>query len=88
MSHSTLRKIIYRGKAFRTTANMPRSGHPSKFTPRADRKMLKEFSKNPKMSSKDLQQALATVDVKMLSIFKISSLVFNTRTSTSVWNKC
>lgn len=44
---------------------MPRSGHPSKFTLRADRKMLKEVSKNPKMSSQNLQQALAAVDVKV-----------------------
>uniref|UniRef100_A0A9J8BRU0 Transposase Tc1-like domain-containing protein n=1 Tax=Cyprinus carpio carpio TaxID=630221 RepID=A0A9J8BRU0_CYPCA len=44
---------------------MPRSGRPSKFTPRADRKMLKEITKNPKISSQDLQQAFATVDVKV-----------------------
>lgn len=44
---------------------MPRSCPPSKFTPRADRQMLKEVSKNPKMSSRYLQQALATVGVKV-----------------------
>lgn len=65
ISHSTVRKIVYKWRTFKTTANMPRSGRPSKFTPRADRKMLKEVSKNPKMSSRDLQQALATVDVKV-----------------------
>lgn len=65
ISHSTVRKIVYKWRAFKTTANMPRSGRPSKFTPRADRKMLKEVSKNPKMSSRDLQQALATVDVEV-----------------------
>lgn len=43
---------------------MPRSGHSCKFTPRTDHKMLKEVSKNPKMSSRDSQQALAMVDVK------------------------
>lgn len=53
--------------AFKTTASMPRSGHPSKFTPRADRRMLKEVSRNPEMSVKDLQQALATVDVEVHS---------------------
>ncbi|KAI3372490.1 hypothetical protein L3Q82_022689 [Scortum barcoo] len=35
------------------------------FTTRADRKMLKEVIKSPKISSWDLQQALATVDVKV-----------------------
>ena len=43
---------------------MARWGRPSKFSPRADHKMLKEVSNNPKMSSRDLQVALATVDVK------------------------
>uniref|UniRef100_A0A9J8B3Q1 Transposase n=1 Tax=Cyprinus carpio carpio TaxID=630221 RepID=A0A9J8B3Q1_CYPCA len=55
----------YKWRTFKTTVNMPRSGRPSKFTPRADRKMLKEVTQNPKISSQDLQQALATVDVKM-----------------------
>ncbi|XDV18071.1 hypothetical protein PO909_023843 [Leuciscus waleckii] len=34
---------------------MPKSDRPSKFSPREDRKMLKEVSNNPKMSSRDLQ---------------------------------
>ncbi|KAI3352783.1 hypothetical protein L3Q82_019364, partial [Scortum barcoo] len=33
--------------------------------PEQDRKMLKEVIKSPKTSSRDLQQALATVDVKV-----------------------
>uniref|UniRef100_A0A8P4GBZ8 Transposase n=1 Tax=Dicentrarchus labrax TaxID=13489 RepID=A0A8P4GBZ8_DICLA len=44
-----IRKIVYKWRTFKTTASMPRSGHPSKFTPRADRKMLKEVPKTPKM---------------------------------------
>ena len=65
ISHSTIQKIVYKWKTFKTTATMPRSGRPSKFTPRADRKMLKEVIKCPKISSRDLQQALATVNVKV-----------------------
>lgn len=41
ISHSTVRKIIYKWRTFKTTANMPKSGRPSKFSPGADRKMLK-----------------------------------------------
>ena len=41
---------------------MLRSGYPSNFTQRADRK---EVTKNPKMSSRDLQHALADADVKV-----------------------
>lgn len=40
-------------------------GRQSKLNPRADRKMQKEVIKNPKMSSRDLHQALATVDVNV-----------------------
>ncbi|KAK3553882.1 hypothetical protein QTP70_012712 [Hemibagrus guttatus] len=61
ISHSIVQKIIYKWRTFKTTANMARSGCPSKFTPRADRKMLKDVSENPKISSRDLQQAFATV---------------------------
>lgn len=40
-------------------------GRPNKLNPRAQRKMQKEVIKNLKMSSRDLEQALATVDVKV-----------------------
>jgi len=32
--HSTERKIIHKWKTFKTAVNPPRSGRPSKFTPR------------------------------------------------------
>lgn len=44
---------------------MTRSGCPSRFTKRAAHKTLKEVYKNPKMSSQDLEQAPAAVDVKV-----------------------
>lgn len=55
ISHSTVWKIIYKWRTLKTTANMSKSGCPSKFSPRADRKM----------SSQDLQVTLAIVDVKV-----------------------
>ncbi|KAK3534511.1 hypothetical protein QTP86_016580 [Hemibagrus guttatus] len=65
ISHSIVQKIIYNWRTFKTTENMTRSGRPSKFTPRADRKMFKDVSKNPKISSWDLQQAFATLYAKV-----------------------
>ncbi|KAK3562525.1 hypothetical protein QTP86_034753 [Hemibagrus guttatus] len=65
ISHSTVQKIISKWRTFKTTANIARSGHPSKFTQRADHKMLKDVSKNLKISSQDLQQAFATVYAKV-----------------------
>ncbi|KAK3546906.1 hypothetical protein QTP86_003779 [Hemibagrus guttatus] len=50
ISHSTVQKIIYKWRTLKTSANMARSGRPSKFTPRADRKMLKDVSKTPKIT--------------------------------------
>ena len=44
---------------------MSSPGHPSKFNPRTDCKMLKEVFRKPKISSKDLQVAPATVNVKV-----------------------
>uniref|UniRef100_A0A3B3SNV6 Sleeping Beauty transposase HTH domain-containing protein n=1 Tax=Paramormyrops kingsleyae TaxID=1676925 RepID=A0A3B3SNV6_9TELE len=41
--HSTVRKIIHKWKTFKTVANLPRSGHPSKFTPRSDGRIAKNL---------------------------------------------
>jgi len=41
---STVRKW----KTFKTVANLPRSGRPSKFTPRSNCAMLKEITKHPR----------------------------------------
>lgn len=54
ISHSTIWKIGYKWRKFKIAANMPRSGRPSRFTPRADRKMLKAVT-----------NSLVTVDVKV-----------------------
>ncbi|XP_053544617.1 mediator of RNA polymerase II transcription subunit 17 isoform X3 [Ictalurus punctatus] len=53
--HSTIRKILYKWLRFHTTANLPRTGCPSKIRPRADHLMQKEVSKtSKKISSQNL----------------------------------
>lgn len=47
INHFTVWKIIYKWRKAQTIANMPRPGCPSKFSPRAEHKMLKDDSKNP-----------------------------------------
>ncbi|KAJ8017329.1 hypothetical protein DPEC_G00016740 [Dallia pectoralis] len=64
ISHSTVRKIVYKWRTFKTTANMPRSGRPRKFSQRADLKMLKEVSYNSNMSSQDLQDVFNSPDAQ------------------------
>ncbi|KAM9343832.1 keratin, type II cytoskeletal 8-like [Pholidichthys leucotaenia] len=65
ISPSTVRSVIRKWKRFETTANKARSGRPSKFSPGADDRMIEAVSNNPKISSRGLQEALATVDVKV-----------------------
>ena len=54
-SQSTVRQIVYN---FSTVAALPRSGHPAKITARAQRRMLNEVKKNPRVSAQDLQKSL------------------------------
>lgn len=53
ISHYTVWKIIYKWRTFKTTRNMAKSDYSSQFSPRADRKMLKEVSENSEKSSWD-----------------------------------
>ena len=55
---STVRQIVYKLRKFSTVATLPRSGHPAKMTARAQRRLLKEVKKNPRVSAKDLQKSL------------------------------
>ena len=55
---STVRQIVYKWRKFSTVATLLRSGHPAKMTARAQRRMLNEVKKNPRVSAKDLQKSL------------------------------
>ncbi|XP_068116424.1 tubulin-specific chaperone D-like isoform X2 [Hyperolius riggenbachi] len=41
--------------------NLPRSGQPSKITPRAPRKLIREATKDPRTTSQELQASLASI---------------------------
>ncbi|KAK3566750.1 hypothetical protein QTP86_004438 [Hemibagrus guttatus] len=45
----------------RTVENLPRSGRPTKITPRAQRQLIQEITKDPTTTSKELQASLASV---------------------------
>ena len=55
---STVRQVVYKWRKFSTVANLPRSDCPAKMTARAQRRMLNEVKKNPRVSVKDLQKSL------------------------------
>jgi transposase len=60
---STVRQIVYKWRRFRTVAPLPGSGRPVKITPRAQRTILKEVRKNPRVTAKYLQKTLQTTKV-------------------------
>ena len=62
---STVRHIVYKWRNFSTVATLPRSGRPAKMTGRAQRRMLKEVKKNPRVSPKDLQKSLEDANISV-----------------------
>ncbi|KAK3542656.1 hypothetical protein QTP86_031894, partial [Hemibagrus guttatus] len=60
LPRTTVRAIIYKWRKHGTVENLPRSGRPTKITPRAQRQLLQEVTKDP-TTSKELQASLASV---------------------------
>uniref|UniRef100_A0A3B4TRY4 Transposase Tc1-like domain-containing protein n=1 Tax=Seriola dumerili TaxID=41447 RepID=A0A3B4TRY4_SERDU len=58
LNPSTVRQIIYKWRAFNMTATLPRSGRPSKLSPRATRKIISQVKANPHITSTELQTSL------------------------------
>ncbi|KAK7123826.1 hypothetical protein R3I93_022056 [Phoxinus phoxinus] len=65
LHRSTIRSIICKWKTHGTVMNLPRSGRPTKISPRTQRKIIQEVSKNPEITSKELQASLALAKVKV-----------------------
>ncbi|KAK3540766.1 hypothetical protein QTP86_001598 [Hemibagrus guttatus] len=61
---TTVRAIIYKWRKHGTVENLPRSGRPTKITPRAQRQLIQEVTKDPTTTSKELQASLASVKYK------------------------
>ncbi|KAK3559789.1 hypothetical protein QTP86_020770 [Hemibagrus guttatus] len=62
---TTVRAIIYKWRKHGTVENLPRSGRPTKITPRAQRQLIQEVTKDPTTTSKELQASLASVKVSV-----------------------
>lgn len=65
ISRSTVRSIIRKWKTLGTVMNLPRSGRPTKISARAERKIIKEITKKPDITVKELQASLALAKVKV-----------------------
>ncbi|KAK3509766.1 hypothetical protein QTP70_009105 [Hemibagrus guttatus] len=60
---TTIRAILRKWKRFGTVVTLPRSGRPSKISPRARREIIREVMKNPCTTSRDLQATLASSNI-------------------------
>ncbi|KAK3568913.1 hypothetical protein QTP86_019559, partial [Hemibagrus guttatus] len=65
LPQTTVRAIIYKWRKHGTVENLPRSGRPTKITPRAQRQLIQEVTKDPTTTSKELQASLASVKVSV-----------------------
>ncbi|KAK3546320.1 hypothetical protein QTP70_025682 [Hemibagrus guttatus] len=61
LPRTTVRAIIYKWRKHGTVENLLRSGRPTKITPRAQRQLIQEVTKDPTTTSKEMQASLASV---------------------------
>ncbi len=65
LQRTTVRAIIHKWRKHGTVVNLPRSGRPTKITPRAQWRLIQEVTKDPTTTSKELQASLASVKVSV-----------------------
>jgi transposase len=62
---STIKSIIKHFKEYGTTTNLPREGHPPKLTDQTRRALIREATKRPKITLKELQSSTAEMGVSV-----------------------
>ncbi len=70
---STVRQIVYKWRKFKTTVTFPRSGRPTKITPKQNSIIICEVEKVPRVTSKQLKAFLTLANVHEPSIRKTLS---------------
>ena len=65
IQRSTIKSIIKKWKEYGTTTNLPREGHPPKRTEQARRALMREATKRPKITLKELQSSRAEIGVSV-----------------------
>lgn len=68
LHRSTVRTIISKWKTLGTVMNLPRSGRPPKISTKVKRKIIKEVTKKPEITPKELQACLALAKVKVSEV--------------------
>uniref|UniRef100_A0AAZ3S452 Transposase Tc1-like domain-containing protein n=1 Tax=Oncorhynchus tshawytscha TaxID=74940 RepID=A0AAZ3S452_ONCTS len=62
---STIKFIIKEWKGYGTTTNPPREGRPPKLTGQARRALIREATKRPKITLKELQSSILDIGVSV-----------------------
>ncbi len=65
LQRTMVRAIIHKWRKLGTVVNLPRSGRPTKITPRAQWQLIQEVIKEPRTTSKELQASLASIKVNV-----------------------
>ncbi|KAK1793165.1 hypothetical protein P4O66_011567, partial [Electrophorus voltai] len=65
LHRTTMRAIIHKWGKHGTVVNLPRSAWLTKITPRVQRRLIQEITKDPITTSKELQASLASVKVSV-----------------------
>uniref|UniRef100_A0A8C6Q7I4 Transposase n=1 Tax=Nothobranchius furzeri TaxID=105023 RepID=A0A8C6Q7I4_NOTFU len=65
LQRTRVRAIIHKRQQHGTVVNLPRSGRPTKITPRAQRQLIQEVTEDPRTTSKELQASLASIKVSV-----------------------
>ncbi len=65
LQRTTVRAIIHKWRKLGTVVNLPRSGRPTKITPKAQWRHIQEVIKEPRTTSKELQASLASIKVSV-----------------------
>ncbi len=65
LQRTTVRAIIHKWRKLGTVVTLPRSGRPTKITPRVQRRLIQEVIKEPRTTSKELQASLASIMVSV-----------------------
>ena len=60
---STIKFILKILKEYGTTTNLPREGRPPKLTDQARRALIREATKRPNITLKELQSSIAEIGV-------------------------
>ncbi len=65
LQRTTVRAIIHKWRKLGTVVNLPRSGRPTKITPKAQQRLIQEVIKEPRTTSKELQASLSSIKVSV-----------------------